>query len=102
MTDMDIDLDELESGQKTETPVVKVGEKGFGTCKTCGKKTMGKTNTLCSVCGGTPVHELLGMPEGDLPLKPVGTFEKTYPSGDKRTGYHARYYKSGPVVGRMQ
>ena len=44
-----------------------VGEKGFGVCKSCGKKTIGKTNDLCSRCGGTNVAVLMGHPEmGDM------------------------------------
>jgi hypothetical protein len=77
----------------------KVGEKGFGTCKECGKKTMGKTNDLCSRCGGTPVHKLLGIPQGDLPHIPFGVIERTWPNGMVRRGYPARYYHSDPIVG---
>ena len=37
-------------------PKGKVGEKGMGVCSKCGKRTVGKSNDLCSRCGGTPVH----------------------------------------------
>ena len=47
-----------------------VGEKGFGTCKSCGKHTMGKTNDLCSRCGGTDVATLIGL-KYDYHLDPV-------------------------------
>ena len=30
-------------------------EPGFGTCSSCGKRTLGKSNTLCSRCGGASV-----------------------------------------------
>jgi hypothetical protein len=82
----------------------KVGEKGFGTCRACGKHTLGKSNDLCSRCGGTPVHEILGLPQDDLPHIPFGVIEKTFVVEGKkfvRSGYPARHYHSGPVVGRM-
>ena len=77
----------------------KVGEKGFGTCKSCHKHTLGKSNDLCSRCGGTPVHKLLGIPQGDLPHIPFGVIERTWPNGMVRRGYPARYYHSDPIVG---
>jgi hypothetical protein len=39
-----------------------IREKGFGTCEECGKKTMGRSNQLCSRCGGIAINDLLGIP----------------------------------------
>jgi hypothetical protein len=71
-------------------------EQGFGTCSKCGKKTMGKSNTRCSRCEGTPVWESLGIPQDDLPHIPFGTIETTYVVDGVRhvkRGYPARYYR---------
>ena len=63
-------------------------EKGFGTCKVCGKKTVGKSNDLCSRCGGTSVEKLVGYEEK--------TFTKKLPGWAKeRKGYPARHYGNG-------
>ena len=53
-----------------DEPVVTTMEKGFGTCKSCGKKTIGKSNDLCSRCGGTNVATLIGL-KYDYHLDPV-------------------------------
>jgi hypothetical protein len=66
---MSLDLDDLQEGPKGDLGY-KVREKGFGVCKSCGKHTMGKSNDLCSRCGGTPVIDLLGM-KYDYHLDPV-------------------------------
>ena len=50
-------------------PKGKVGEKGMGVCSKCGKRTVGKSNDLCSRCGGTPVHKLVGIPPLPEPRK---------------------------------
>ena len=55
---MSLDLDDLDVTPADDLDY-KVGEKGFGVCKSCGKHTMGKTNDLCSRCGGTDVATLI-------------------------------------------
>lgn len=65
----------------------KVGEKGFGTCEVCGKKTMGKSNDLCSRCGGASPASLVNA------VPPDTTFEQDYVNqeGEVHTkrGFHA-------------
>ena len=78
MSKLDVD-DEPQTGTM---------EKGFGTCSKCGKKTLGKSNTLCSRCGGASVESIVGYEEKTITKKLSG-WEK------QRKGYPARHYNNG-------
>ncbi len=75
---------------KLEEEVPQKMEKGFGTCASCGKKTIGKSNTLCFRCGGTDVATLIGI-KYDYHLDPV-----KHTLTDLRTGQVTKYAKGYP------
>jgi hypothetical protein len=75
-----------------------VGEKGFGTCEECGRKTMGRTNTRCSRCGGTPVHLLVGTP---APETVLGVWEPEKGARIVRRGYRAASCTQGGIIGKV-